>query len=309
MSEQLDLSVVPWQPTDVDFAWYEEIRTELLRRTVGRARRVLDVGCGSGNVLFTLSEQIGQGIGIDVSEDDLERAEGERQRRDIKNLTFKHADALAIPFPDDSFDVVLLLGDVLSYVAPGKHPLAVAELFRVLEPGGRVVHDSMNWDWEYRWPYPASDVLFTRVDGGGFTAHRLKRTASGLETSQDDEVLPDTPLHRWLLQQTWPVCSSPEAGVWLPVKENAPLPEAWFKRRGEGRFQHYGARDLQQLYREAGFQRIECFAYGQTYDIVNKAGLLEQLGAFQSKLALAEAELAYTLRLGSGPWLFLTAEK
>ncbi len=37
-------------------------------------------------------------------------------------------------------------------------------------------------------------------------------------------------------------------------------------------------------------------------------GLLEQIGAFQAALALAEAELAFTLRLGSGPWLFLIAE-
>jgi hypothetical protein len=37
--------------------------------------------------------------------------------------------------------------------------------------------------------------------------------------------------------------------------------------------------------------------------------LLEQVAPFQSELAAAEAELAFTMRLGSGPWLFLVAEK
>ena len=54
MSEQLDLSVVPWQPTDVDFGWYNEIGTHLLQWTVGQTDRVLDVGCGSGTNLFAL---------------------------------------------------------------------------------------------------------------------------------------------------------------------------------------------------------------------------------------------------------------
>jgi len=42
---------------------------------------------------------------------------------------------------------------------------------------------------------------------------------------------------------------------------------------------------------------------------VAKAGLLEQVAEFQSELATAEAEVVFALRLGSGPWLFLIAEK
>lgn len=309
MSELLKLSVVPQQPSDVDFAWYEEIRTDLVRRTVGEGGRLLDVGCGPGDVLLMLSEQIGEGIGIDISKDHLKRAECERQKKRIENVTFRHADATAIPFPDDSFDTVLLLGDVLTYMDPNKHEVVIAELWRVLKQGGRAVHESMNWDWEYRWPYPPWDVTFTRSGESEFNAHRIKRNAAGLETSQDYEVLPATPLHRWILGQEWPVCTSPGANTWLVAKENAPIPEAWLKSCGESRYRHYCPRDLEHLYKGAGFDHVEIFGYGQTYDIVIKAGLLEQLGAFQSQLALAEAELGFTLRLGSAPWLFLVAKK
>jgi SAM-dependent methyltransferase len=306
VGELLDLSVVPQQPCDIDFGWYEEIRMDLLRRVVGQTSHLLDVGCGQGDVLLMLAERLGEGIGIDISDDDLKRAEGERQERMIENVTFRHADATALPFSDDSFDVVLLLGDVLTYVDPGKHEAVVAELWRVLKPGGRAVHESMNWDWEYRWPYPPSDIAFTRSGGDTFAAHRSKRDEAGWETSQDYEVLTGTPLHQWILEQEWPV--SPQgANTRLEAREHTPIPATWLRSCGKSRVRHYCPRDLERLYREAGFHHVEVFGYGQTYDIVNKAGLLEQLGALQSALTSAEAELAFTLRLGSGPWLFLVA--
>jgi ubiquinone/menaquinone biosynthesis C-methylase UbiE len=308
MGELLDLSVVPQQPCDVDFGWYEEIRTDLLRRTVGQTNRLLDVGCGRGEALLMLSEQIGEGIGIDVADEDLARAESKRQQRQIGNVSFRRGDAKALPFPDASFDVVLLLGDVLTYVDPGRHGVAVAELWRVLRPGGRAVHESMNWDWEYRWPYPPVDIAFTRSGEDGFTAHRSGRDASGLETSQDYEVLPGTALHRWILDQEWPV-SPQEFSARLEAREHAPIPKAWLKPCGEGRYKHYRKDDLERLYSGAGFRQAEVMAYGQTYDLVNRAGLLEQFSLFQSQLARAEAELVFTLRLGSGPWLFAVAEK
>lgn len=308
MGGLLDLSVVPQQPCDLDFGWYDEIRTSLLRRTVGQASRLLDVGCGRGEVLLMLAEQIGEGVGIDTADEDLARAESERQRQRVCNVTFRHSDATGIAFPEDSFDVVLLLGDVLTYVDPGKHEAVVAELWRVLKPGGRAVHESMNWDWEYRWPYPLSDIAFTHSGKDAFTAHRIKREPSGLETSQDYEVLPGTPLHQWILGQEWPV-SRPEATTRLEAREHAPIPEAWLRPGGESQYKHYCMGDLERLYSGAGFCHVEVVAYGQTYDLINRAGLLEQFTPFQSQLALVEAELASILRLGSGPWLFAVADK
>jgi ubiquinone/menaquinone biosynthesis C-methylase UbiE len=308
IGKELNLSVVPQQPTDVDFGWYNEIRDHLLRQTVGKADQVLDVGCGPGGVLLMLSGQIGTGIGIDTSDDDLRRAEHERQRRNVTNVTFRHADATALPFSDERYGVVLLLGDVLTYIEPGRHATVIAGLPRVLEDGGTVDHESMNWDWEYAWPYPPSDVAFKRSNDGGYTMHRLERKASGLETSYDYQVLPATPLHQWISEQEWPV-SPQELNTWLEAKEDTPIPEEWLKPCGTSQTRHYSPRDLQQLYEGAGFRDVEVWGYGQTYDLVNKAGLLEQLAPFRSQLAAAEAELALTLCQGCGPWLFLVAAK
>ena len=255
-----------------------------------------------------LSEQIEEGIGVDVADEDLARAESARQGRSVENVSFRHGDVLGLAFPDASFDVVLLLGDVLLYIDPAKHRKAISELYRVLKPGGRAVHESMNWPWEYRWPYPKTDIAFLRSGSETFTAHRIERETSGLETSRDYRVLPDTPLHRWILAQEWPV-SLQEASTRLEVEEHTPVPEAWLELTGKSQFKHYCLDDLERLYGEGGFCRVEAFAYGQTYDLVNRSGLLEQIAPFQSQLALTEAELALTLRLGSGPWLFAVAEK
>ena len=138
--------------------------------------------------------------------------------------------------------------------------------------------------------------------------HRVGRDVSGLETSQDYQVLPGTPLHAWILEQQWPV--SPQgADTHLEVIERAPIPNEWLKSCSVSQYKHYRAEDLVRLYEKAGFHHVEVFAYGQTYDIAAKAGLLDRVAPFQSELATAEAAVAFTLRLGSGPWLFLIAEK
>lgn len=59
-----------------------------------------------------------------------------------------------LPFPDCSFDVVLCLG-VLEYTAPGEQVAAVAEISRVLKPGGWLILSCLNqrspyWRWKQR---------------------------------------------------------------------------------------------------------------------------------------------------------------
>ena len=98
-----------------------------------------------------LSGQIGEGIGIDICQADLDRAESERQGRKLTNVMFQRADATVLPFASNSFDVVLLLGDVLADPSTyGKHETVVSELRRILKEGGIAVHESMNWEWECR---------------------------------------------------------------------------------------------------------------------------------------------------------------
>jgi hypothetical protein len=111
---------------------------------------------------------------------------------------------------------------------------------------------------------------------------------------------------RWILQQHWPV-SSEGYNTTLDVLEEEPIPECWLKFQGVDRSQYYTPRALKKKYKDVGFRDIEVFAYGQTYDIVSKAGLFETVGRWQAELAKAEAEMIFQLRMGSGPWILFVA--
>jgi len=306
MREDLKLKVL-FDPCCIDLAWYNMIRDELLRKTVGQAGQVLDVGCGKGDVLLMLSKQIGFGVGMDISRDEVASAERKRKKRRVKNLTFLRANALALPFPSSAFDVVLCLGDVLNYSnLAGQGGRVLSETKRVLKKDGLTAYEGMEWDWEYRmspyWTY------FERTKDGRFHFNRAKRTASGRETGRSYEVLPGTPLHHWILKQKWPV--SPQGyPCTFDVVEEKPIPRKWLKFRHIGKHQYHTPRSLKRKYEKAGFRDVEVFAYGETYDIVTKAGLLETVGRFKAKLARAEAKLILKTRMGSGPWLLLIARK
>lgn len=112
--------------------WIERRRLAALRElaAVAPGERLLEVGCGAGHVLERFSR--GRATGIDLSPAMLERA---RRRLDA-GTGLARAAAEALPFPADSFDVVLCT-EVLEHT---RNPRAVMEeLVRVAGPAGRVV--------------------------------------------------------------------------------------------------------------------------------------------------------------------------
>ena len=307
MCETPKVKVLPSGTCDLDFTWYELIRDELLRRTVPEGARVLDVGCGAGDVLRLLSGRIEHGVGVDISGECVTKARGRAIEAGMVNLEFQQANVLDLPFPAAAFDVVLCLGDVLSSsTVYGKQDRALGEMRRALAESGVTVYEGMNWEWEYvgspRWTF------FSRTADGRFLFQRVKRTPSGRETARTYDVAPGSPLHDWLVGQDWPISPSGH-DVSLDVVEEDPLPQRWLRHRGLNKYQFYGARSLKRMYGKAGFCKVEVSAYGQTYDIVNNAGLLDELRPVMRRLAEAEAELTLKQRTGSGPWLFLLAHR
>ena len=83
--------------------------------------RVLDAGCGEGVIVEEYAGRLAiAGVDANYSSDRV-----------------AHGSVLSLPFPDASFDRALCL-DVLEHLAYEEQPRALAELFRVLRPGGEL---------------------------------------------------------------------------------------------------------------------------------------------------------------------------
>lgn len=120
-------------------------RAELLRALQPRAgERVLDVGSGPGFLVESLADELGESgfvAGVDISEPLLDYARTHCAHAD--RIEYRHGDATALPYPAASFDAVVC-SQVLEYI--DDVDTAIAELHRVLRPGGRVAIMDTDWD-------------------------------------------------------------------------------------------------------------------------------------------------------------------
>ncbi|MDO9104203.1 MAG: methyltransferase domain-containing protein [Methylovulum sp.] len=97
--------------------------------------KVLDVGCGFGGTVAHINERFVRMelVGLNLDERQLQRAR-ETIEPDIHNrISFQQGDACALPFPDQSFDVVLAVECIFHF--PDRKQF-FKEAYRVLKPGG-----------------------------------------------------------------------------------------------------------------------------------------------------------------------------
>jgi len=100
--------------------------------------RILDIGCGAGvDALLAalLAGPDGFAAGLEFSPAMAARASANRRQSGIDNARFAQGSAEALPFADDSFDLVVSSG-VFNLVVDKE--TALAEACRVLKPGGRL---------------------------------------------------------------------------------------------------------------------------------------------------------------------------
>jgi demethylmenaquinone methyltransferase / 2-methoxy-6-polyprenyl-1,4-benzoquinol methylase len=105
-------------------------RRATVRAVVQPGDRVLDAACGTGDLAIIAAKAGATVTGLDFSEKMLERA-----RRKRPELDWIQGDLLALPFEDDTFDAATV-GFGVRNVAD--LPGSIAELRRVLRPGGRL---------------------------------------------------------------------------------------------------------------------------------------------------------------------------
>ena len=129
MTHSTDKSIALGHPSYV-WRFGQDRRLDLINQHAPlQGRRILDVGCGLGMYVRKFRAFSPAAFGVDI---DLEKlAEGAQE---LPNLAQSVAEAL--PFPQGSFDVVLL-HEVIEHVRSDQQ--AIAEAYRCLRPGGRLV--------------------------------------------------------------------------------------------------------------------------------------------------------------------------
>jgi demethylmenaquinone methyltransferase/2-methoxy-6-polyprenyl-1,4-benzoquinol methylase len=110
-------------------------RRRLVRESgVGSGGRILDVGCGTGDLLMDFARRLGavDGEGLDFSAGMLARA----RAKDRWGLRWTEGSALRLPYADAGFDAVVSAWVLRSITDPG---LFFSEMARVARPGAKVL--------------------------------------------------------------------------------------------------------------------------------------------------------------------------
>ncbi|HXH48932.1 MAG TPA: class I SAM-dependent methyltransferase [Terriglobia bacterium] len=142
-SEELKIRLkTTWMMGDYDlFSRFLEKDAEQFFQRLGvtPGARVLDVGCGAGQLALIAARAGAQITGCDIATNWLRKARARAAAEGLE-ITFEEGDAESLPYDDAEFDAVISL--IGAMFAP--HPdLVAAELIRVCRPGGMIA--MANW--------------------------------------------------------------------------------------------------------------------------------------------------------------------
>ena len=186
---------------------------EMIRRNL-RPGTLLDLCCATGVHLIGFAPLVQEGIGIDFTAAFIEKARADATALGLSNLRFEIGDAKALALSDNAVDTVYSLSAL--YVIPGVEQV-IAEIARVLRPGGRCILDLANsqsinsfcikyyteWPPSYHLPVSAMHALLAR-NGLTIVEHRAF------------QILPlwaDRPAWLWpLLHPAWKTIMSRRVG-------------------------------------------------------------------------------------------------
>ncbi len=154
---------------------------------VTREDRVLDLGCGIGNILIALAERIDfvhPAAGVDISPDLIRIGQREIARAGLQDrIGLQVAPATRLPFEDGALDVVLT-SHVLKHLDDEALLSCFREVARVLRPGGRF----LLWEFDKS---PRSALLFWSARLSGLPPPFQLRTSA-----EFSRVLRSTGFHR-----------------------------------------------------------------------------------------------------------------
>lgn len=118
---------------------------ELIQRLLASrsGANVLDLACGHGRIANALAQGGMHVSGLDTSELFLSRARKEATAAGIE-VDYRQGDMRTLPWPDETFDVVISWFTSFGYFDDDGNRAVLAEIHRVLRPGGAVLIENNN---------------------------------------------------------------------------------------------------------------------------------------------------------------------
>ncbi len=158
---------------------------------------MIELGCGPGFYSCRLASRFPQlsVLGVDSSEKQLEWARGKARALNLANCAFERFNVLALSYGDESFDN--LIASRLLTILPVREK-AVAEMFRILRPGGKCFVAEPRYSFWASLPLFAMWMLagVTRYENG----YREPRKASVLSQTAFKSLFATQP---WKDMRTW----------------------------------------------------------------------------------------------------------
>lgn len=163
-------------------------QASLVRRTVGRACQVLEVGCGDGDLLSALARAHPRATftGVDISAEKLNRSE----RQPLPNLTFHQGDCVEPEGAPGMYDLVIS-SQVLEHFHPEDVPIHLRAVRRLLAPGGIFVLETPN---RYTGPHDVSAFFSPVASGTHLREWTVAELVAALHTAGFATVRTDIPL-------------------------------------------------------------------------------------------------------------------
>jgi SAM-dependent methyltransferase len=140
---------------------WHHLKFARIRQELGLYARHLDVACGPGTFLGTLSGP-GHSVGLDVAAAQIEFA---RRKYAAPHRSFQLMQPGVLPAADASVDVVTMI-ELVEHLTPDDSATLLAEVRRVLRPGGRLILTTPN----YGALWPLLEILvnrFGKIDYSG----------------------------------------------------------------------------------------------------------------------------------------------
>ncbi|GIE35041.1 SAM-dependent methyltransferase [Actinoplanes italicus] len=210
---------------DVDFVWCPERLREADAGLLGpvQQKKILELGAGAAAASRWLRQQGAEPVAMDLSAGMLRHAREAGDRSGVR-IPLVQADAMALPFPADTFDIVCTAFGAIPFVADSG--AAMREVARVLRPGG---------SWVFSVTHPMRWVFWDEPDESGLLARNSYFDRTPYVERDDDGTVTYLEQHRTLgdrirelvaagfvlrdlVEPEWPEGHEQIWGQWSPLR-------------------------------------------------------------------------------------------